>query len=45
MLQNSIYNTVVWDLSGFIRASNKVVIQKMWDINKYFSWNFENKSW
>ena len=36
MQQNSIYNTSVWDVSGFIRASNKEVIQKMRDINKNF---------
>ena len=36
MLQNSIYNTSVWDLSGFILASNKEVIQKMRYINKNF---------
>ena len=34
MLQNSIYNIAVWDLLGFIRESDKEVIQKMRDINK-----------
>ena len=38
MLHYSIYNTVVWDLSGSIRESDKNVIQKMSDINKNFSW-------
>ena len=43
MLQNLIYNTAIWDLSGFIRESNKEVIQKMKDINKNFSQNFKLK--
>ena len=34
MFQNSIYNTAVWDLSGFIKENDKEVIQKMRDINK-----------
>ena len=38
MLQNSIYNTAVWDISGFIVVSYKEVIQKISDINKSFSW-------
>ena len=45
ILQNSIDNTAAWDLSGFIRTSDKEVIQKMRALIRIFSWEFENKSW
>ena len=42
LLQNSIDKTVAWDLSGFVRASNKEVLCKMKDLAKKLSQNDKN---